>query len=226
MRKEALHVDGFIIAVTNPWMVAFLLIVGSVTFVWQLYDARFSWKGTISFLCFLLFFSTHLAAGLTGIGAVILFVIGLILLIIELFLPGGVIGLIGFGTLVASIFLAAKHSPFITSSLTVAIVSALITMFLLSKVFRKKMVLFQKIVLTDAQSNEKGYVSHAARFDLIGKRGYALTVLRPSGTALIENERVDVVTEGEYIERNRPLEVIKVDGLKVVVREIMNKEEK
>jgi membrane-bound ClpP family serine protease len=213
-------VDGLIIALTNAWVVAFLLIVGSVTFVWQLYDARFSWKGTISFLCFLLFFSTHLAAGLTGIGAFILFAVGLILLTIELFVPGGVIGFIGLGTLISSIFLTAKHSPFITLSLAVAIASALITMLLLNKVFKKRMVLFQKIVLTDRQSNEKGYVSHAARFDLVGKRGYALTVLRPSGTAWIENERVDVVTEGEYIERNRPLEVVRVDGLKVVVREI------
>ncbi len=74
-------------------------------------------------------------------------------------------------------------------------------------------------MLTDEQRNEEGYVSHEARVDLIGKCGVAITVLRPAGTALIDDERVDVVTEGEYIERHRPIEVVDVDGLKVVVRE-------
>ncbi|CUA79940.1 NfeD family protein [Anoxybacillus suryakundensis] len=215
----------FIIAFTHPFLAALLLIVGSVLFVWQLYDARWSWKGTGSLVCFLLFFSSHLAAGLTTFGAIMLFAIGLILLVIELFVPGGVIGLLGLGTLVWSLFLAAKHSPFITVSLAVAVVSALMMGLWLSRVSKKKMMLFEKIVLTDEQRNEKGYVSHEARIDLIGKRGVSLTVLRPSGTALIDGGRVDVVTEGEYIERNRPIEVVYVDGLKIVVREWKKEEE-
>lgn len=216
---------GFIIAFTHPFLAALLLIAGSVLFVWQLYDARWGWKGTGSLVCFLLFFSSHLAAGLTTFGAIMLFTIGLILLVIELFVPGGVIGLLGLGTLLWSLFLAAKHSPFITVSLAVAVVSALMMGLWLSRVSKKKMMLFEKIVLTDEQRNEKGYVSHDARVDLIGKRGVALTVLRPAGTALIDDERVDVVTEGEYIERNRPIEVVYVDGLKIVVREWKKEEE-
>ena len=216
---------GFIIAFTHPFLAALLLIAGSVLFVWQLYDARWGWKGTGSLVCSLLFFSSHLAAGLTTFGAIMLFTIGLILLVIELFVPGGVIGLLGLGTLLWSLFLAAKHSPFITVSLAVAVVSALMMGLWLSRVSKKKMMLFEKIVLTDEQRNEKGYVSHDARVDLIGKRGVALTVLRPAGTALIDDERVDVVTEGEYIERNRPIEVVYVDGLKIVVREWKKEEE-
>ncbi len=216
---------GFIIAFTHPFLAALLLIAGSVLFVWQLYDARWGWKGTVSLICFLLFFSSHLAAGLTTFGAIMLFTIGLILLVIELFVPGGVIGFLGLGTLVWSLFLAAKHSPFVTMSLAVAIVGALMMGLWLSRVSKKKMALFEKIVLTDEQRNEEGYVSHEARMDLVGKRGVAITVLRPAGTALIDGERVDVVTEGEYIERHRPIEVIHVDGLKVVVRECKKEEE-
>lgn len=216
---------SLIVAFTHPFLAALLLIAGSVLFVWQLYDARWGWKGTGSFICFLLFFSSHLAAGLTGVGAMMLFAIGLILLVIELFVPGGVIGFLGLGTLVWSLFLAAKYSPFVTMSLAVAIVGALMMGLWLSRVSKKKMALFEKIVLTDEQRNEEGYVSHEARMDLVGKRGVAITVLRPAGTALIDGERVDVVTEGEYIERHRPIEVIHVDGLKVVVRECKKEEE-
>ncbi|WP_231563754.1 hypothetical protein [Anoxybacillus sp. KU2-6(11)] len=46
---------SFIIAFTHPFLAALLLIVGSVLFVWQLYDARWGWKGTGSLVCFLLF---------------------------------------------------------------------------------------------------------------------------------------------------------------------------
>ncbi|WP_035019463.1 NfeD family protein [Anoxybacillus flavithermus] len=215
----------FIIAFTHPFLAALLLIAGSVLFVWQLYDARWGWKGTGSLICFLLFFSSHLAAGLTTFGAIMLFAIGLILLVIELFVPGGVIGVAGLSTLVWSLFLAAKHSPFITISLAIAVVSALMMGLWLSRVSKKKMALFEKMVLTDEQRNEQGYVSHETRVDLIGKQGVSLTVLRPAGTALIDGERVDVVTEGEYIERHRPIEVIHVDGLKVVVRECKKEEE-
>ena len=56
------------------------------------------------------------------------------------------------------------------------------------------------------------------RTDLLGKSGVAKTALRPSGSALIEGERVDVVTEGNLIEAGTPLRVVAVEGLRVVVR--------
>jgi membrane-bound serine protease (ClpP class) len=80
--------------------------------------------------------------------------------------------------------------------------------------------LFQKIILKDSTNTEKGYVSSKNRTDLIGKRGYALTMLRPSGTAMIDKERVDVVTEGSFIAANKPIIVVKTEGVRVVVREI------
>jgi membrane-bound serine protease (ClpP class) len=52
----------------------------------------------------------------------------------------------------------------------------------------------------------------------IGKRGTALSPLRPAGIAELESERVDVVSQGEYIEANTPIEVVRVDGNRIVVR--------
>ncbi len=52
----------------------------------------------------------------------------------------------------------------------------------------------------------------------LGKNGLAATVLRPAGSALINGEKVDVVTEGEFIESGTPVEVVRIEGVRVVVR--------
>ncbi|HAH98667.1 MAG TPA: hypothetical protein DCO70_04980, partial [Verrucomicrobiales bacterium] len=56
--------------------------------------------------------------------------------------------------------------------------------------------------------------------ELINQSGSAYTDLRPSGKAVIGDERVDVVTEGSYIEKDQPIKVVAVEGKRVVVREI------
>ena len=63
-------------------------------------------------------------------------------------------------------------------------------------------------------------MSNVNRTDLLGKEGIALTVLRPSGTAVINNERLDVVTEGDFIDQNTKITVIKVEGVRIVVRKV------
>lgn len=82
------------------------------------------------------------------------------------------------------------------------------------------MVLFNRMILFDKSGNEQGYVSNVNRTDLLGKEGIALTMLRPSGTAIINNERLDVVTEGGFVDQNRKIKVIKVEGVRIVVREL------
>ena len=66
---------------------------------------------------------------------------------------------------------------------------------------------------------EQGYVSQVTRTELIGKEGITITPLRPSGTVLFEEERLDVVSEGNFIEKDKKVEIIHVEGVKVVVRE-------
>ena len=53
-----------------------------------------------------------------------------------------------------------------------------------------------------------------------GKKGIALTTLRPSGTAEINGKRVDVVTESSYVEQGKKIKVIAAEGMRVVVKEI------
>jgi membrane-bound serine protease (ClpP class) len=63
-----------------------------------------------------------------------------------------------------------------------------------------------------------GYIAAAPRHDLVGQDGVALTDLRPAGTAQIGPERVDVVTEGEYVAQGRAVRVVRSEGYRHVVR--------
>jgi membrane-bound serine protease (ClpP class) len=88
------------------------------------------------------------------------------------------------------------------------------------KFFNKKIMLFNKMVLFDSARKEDGYVSNKDRTDLLGKNGLTLTMLRPAGTAIFMDERVDVVTEGGFIAKDVKIKVIKVEGVRIVVREL------
>ena len=108
-------------------------------------------------------------------------------------------------------------------SILIAMFIAVIGMVILMKFFGKKLHVFNKFVLTDATTTEEGYVSNTNRIELIGKIGEAITPLRPAGTIVVDNERIDVVSEGSYIDAGKKVEVVKVEGSRIVVREIKGK---
>jgi len=76
------------------------------------------------------------------------------------------------------------------------------------------------LILHKNIDERSGYAAEIKVKDLVGKKGIALTDLRPSGTALIENKRVDVVTFGNYITKGTNLIIVNEEGSKVVVEEI------
>jgi membrane-bound serine protease (ClpP class) len=206
--------------ITNPVVVSILLTIGSLGLVVELYSPGFGIPGIMGISSLLLFFYGHLVAGLAGMESIILFVIGIVLVLLEFVLPGGIIGLIGLGAILTSFFLAGSSVMVIGVSLLVALVATVIVSIILVKVFGKKLHAFKKIILFDSTNTESGYVSNKNREDLIGKQGIAFTTLRPSGTAIIDEERLDVVTQGNYIEKNTKIEVIKTEGSRIVVREV------
>lgn len=205
--------------VTNPIIIPILLTIASLGLVIELYTPGFGLPGIAGITALLLFFYGHYIAGLAGNESLLLFILGIILLIAELFVPGGIIGFIGFGSILLSILLTGESLVFMGISLLIALVSAIIVMVILVKIFGKKIRIFNKLVLRDQTSTEEGYVSHKTRTDLLNKKGTALTPLRPSGTIMIDQERIDAVSEGEFIESGAQVIVVKVEGVRVVVRE-------
>jgi len=204
--------------ITNPIVVPILLSIGSLGLVVELYSPGFGIPGIMGISALLLFFYGHLVAGLAGMESIILFVVGIVLILLEFVLPGGIIGLIGLGAVLTSFFMAGSSVWLIGTSLLIALVATIVVSIILIKVFGKKLHAFKKIILFDSTNTESGYVSNKNREDLLGKQGIAFTTLRPSGTAIINGERLDVVTEGNYIAKDSKIEVVKTEGSRIVVR--------
>ncbi|WP_083954015.1 NfeD family protein [Cytobacillus eiseniae] len=208
--------------ITNPVIIPILLSIGSIGLVVELYSPGFGIPGLMGISALLLFFYGHLVAGLAGFETLILFLIGIGLIIAEFFLPGGIAGTLGTAAIFGSLFLASDNVIHMGISILIAISVAILASILMIKVFGKKMKIFRKMILTDATKTEQGYVSNKNRLELIGLEGYAVTALRPSGTIVIEDERIDAVSEGAFILKDARVRVVKAEGSRIVVREITN----
>jgi membrane-bound serine protease (ClpP class) len=204
--------------ITHPVVVPILLTIGSLGLVLELYSPGFGIPGFMGLSALLMFFYGHLVAGLAGFETLILFVVGIALVILEFFLPGGIAGAIGTISIVGSLFLASENVVHMGISILIAIGVSILASIIMIRVFGKKMSLFKKIILTDSTNTESGYVSNRNRTELLGEEGLTLTALRPAGTVQIGKERLDVVSEGEYISKDQTVVVVKVEGPRIVVR--------
>lgn len=150
--------------------------------------------------------------------SIILFVVGIIFIVIEMEMPGfGVFGVLGVISLVACIFVTAKtftQGIIMTSVLIVVVVILLAVMAALAS----KGYLPKGMKLTESTSAELGFSGAKDMKHLVGKTGKTLTKLRPVGDADFDGVRLDVISRGEYIEKDSVIEVIEVEGNRIVVR--------
>lgn len=229
-RTEVTFAEKLARLITHPVIVPILLSIGSLGLVLELYTPGFGIPGIMGAASLILFFYGHLVAGLAGMESIILLVAGIIMILLELFLPGGILGLLGFVSIIASLLLTGDDLGYMGLSVSIALIITIIGSIIFYKLFGLKGGFFKNIILSDSTSTEKGYVSNRTRTELVGKEGMTITPLRPSGTALFSDERIDVVTEGGFIDRNKRVKIVKTEGSRIIVREItikgLNEEDK
>ncbi len=211
--------------VTNPIVIPILLSIASLGLVIELYSPGFGVSGIMGLSALGLFFFGHLIAGFAGYESILLLFIGIILIIVEFFVPGGIVGIIGAVFILLSLLLAGADFVQMGYSILIAMLIAVIGMVVLMKFFGKKLHMFNKLVLKDATTTEEGYVSNVNRLELIGKKGIAVTPFRPAGVVSIDGERIDAVSDGSYIDAKKHVEVIKVEGSRIVVRAVLEETE-
>ena len=215
---------------TNPIVSTILIMIGFFGLMAEIKTPGWGLPGTVSLVALALFFGSSYILELASALEIILFIAGVILLAVEIFvIPGfGFTGISGIILIVASIFLTLTGAmpyfdfDFIGGAiiqLAIALIGSLILIFLLAK-FLPKSSAFSKLVLSEAETSDKGFVSYPSEKKLIGAEGIALTTLRPAGSAQINGKRVDVVTDWDYIEKGKKIRVLRVEGIKVVVEEV------
>lgn len=145
-----------------------------------------------------------------------LLIIGVALLLLETVLPGMIAGMIGVGCLVAGVVMGyTTYGPGTGNLILLGVVSGLILLGVLWIRFFPDSR-YGRMFVTRRTVGELGIEQP----ELLNQVGTAMTNLRPSGTALINGQRVDVVTEGALIERGQAVKVVAVEGLRVVVRAV------
>lgn len=211
---------------TNPIIVTLLLTIAFVGLMFELFSPGFGASGILGLISLALFFYGHTVAGFAGYETVLLFMIGLGFIIAEFFVPGGIVGLIGGALVIISLLFTGESVVHMAYSILIAMAIAIIGMVVLVKFLGKNLHLLSKLILKDATTTEEGYVSNVNRIELLGKEGITLTPLRPSGSVIVGNEKLDVVSDGSYIDSDKKVKIIEVEGSRIVVREIKEREEK
>jgi membrane-bound serine protease (ClpP class) len=215
----------------QPLISSILIILGLVGIFAEIKSPGFGFPVIIGFISLLLFFGSSYILQLASVINIVLFIIGIILLLLEIFvIPGSAItGVIGVILIIGSIFLSlvGNNLPFWDSSnvsratiqLSASLVSAFILIYFLAK-FLPKSTVFSRLVLSNEEKADQGFVSYPSIKELVGMEGIALTTLRPAGSAEFNGQRYDVVADWEYIPKGNKIKIIRVEGIKVVVKEL------
>ncbi len=212
----------------NPIVSTLLLSLGVLGFMAEVKAGTHGVGLLIGLVAFGLFFGSSLILGLAGMGVIILLGLGLLAIAIEAFvIPGhGFTGVLGLLMVSAAVIMAmlGNHptSGDVLRAFTVLVSSLVLTA---SGIFTFVRHLpssgrFSGLLLKSAGRSSEGFISAPLRNDLIGHDGVALTDLRPSGTVRVGEERIDVITEGEYIPAGSPVRVVRSEGYRLIVRPV------
>ncbi len=148
----------------------------------------------------------------------ILFIVGLVMLAAEIFMPGfGIVGGLGLVLLVIGIVLTAET---VLEAVVMILILLAVTGVVLYIILRsaKKGKLSKKLILWSSAKKEEGFSAVEDHSVLVGRTGTALTMLRPAGTAEFDGHRMDVVTEGAFIAQGTRIRVIRTEGRRIVVQ--------
>lgn len=208
---------------TLPMVAILLLVVGVIAIGLEFIKPGVTIPGLVGVVSLTLFFMGNMLVGTAGWLEVGLAFLGVLLLVIEAFIPGfGVFGVGGIFSVAASVFLSVDSPKRATMYLMWTSLAFMFTLFAILRGLSKR-GLGKALTLRD-RLDGKSYVPERADLSgMVGKEGRALSTLRPAGTAQFGAQRIDVVTEGEFIASGTPVKVIRVDGARVLVRSLVEK---
>lgn len=221
----------------SPWIAAWLLFGAIFLLSTEMSNPGVGIPGFLGTICLMLFFWSQYLDGNANWLEILLFVVGVVFVVLEVFvIPGfGVFGIGGLVMIVAGIVLASQTFIIPRNSEELARLPVSLSMvlaagggFMAGIFFIRKylttMPVFRRIMLQPPSADES--ISPAQRelkeslvdrTHLMGKSGQAVTPLVPAGKAQIGNELIDVITDGRLIEKGQVIRVIEITGNRVLV---------
>ena len=212
---------------THPVVSSLLMTLGIMGIIVEIRVPGFGLPGVMGLVSLGLFFWGHTLVRLAGWEEFLLVSLGLILVTMEIFfIPGfGIAGIFGILALMGGLGLSLIGSGAtwdswlsalgqVSLSILIAILAAL---FLLR--YFQRLPFGKRLLLKTSLLSKEGYASSPeGDKQWLGKRGTAATDLHPSGLAHLNGDRVDVVSDGDFINAGQAVEVVRVDGNRIVVR--------
>lgn len=166
------------------------------------------------------FWGSQYVKGLVDLSQIAVFLAGILCIIIEMLMPTvGLLAGAGVAAMLYSVVMTlggdinAVYAMFVSFAMAVFIFALIVKKLPSSK-------LWNRLTLKDKSNTANGYVSAEPREELLGKRGIVVTELRPSGSALIADKLVDVISEGAFLTKGEKIIVVAVNGNRVLVRKV------
>ena len=212
----------------------FLLFIGLMSLFTEFKVPGFGLPGIVAIICFGLVFGSNYVVGLASYTDIIIFLLGVIFLLLEIFvIPGfGITGITGIILIFVSFYLASQSFvipkfPWEFSlardwgiQFSLVIIMFFICSMLLAKYLPKSSI-GKKVFLQTQLSGQTGFVDSDKDYSsLLGAAGTALSILRPSGKAKFADEILDVISDEGFIDQGKSIKVIEVKGKKIFVQEI------
>ncbi|MBS1903680.1 MAG: nodulation protein NfeD [Bacteroidetes bacterium] len=218
--------DEVIRFLTLPMVSSILILIGLVGIFYTIKTGHVGMITLTSIAALILFFTAQYVTQIAPIMALVLFLVGIFLFLIELTpIPSfGVAAVLGLTGVFLGLFLALagdlraltpERIRTTSEVLAGALLGFIVAMFIIIR-YAPGWGLMRKFVHQVSSSSTTAISS--GRNDLLGRFGLAITPLRPSGTAMIDGKHVDVVTTGEFVPAGSSVEVVQIAASKIVVR--------
>jgi membrane-bound serine protease (ClpP class) len=234
--QELTAMDKIIGFLINPVVsgILIILIIGGIYF--ELQAPGIGFASVIAVIAALMYFAPLYLEGLADHWEILIFIVGIILIAIEIFaIPGfGVAGITGIVFVVTGLTLSLINnvgfdfSPVnfnkVLSSLFLVIISifvSIVSSYFITKSLFSHNRLFGSLALETVASAEEGYSASDSRYrEMVGKKGTAHSILRPVGKVMIDGEMYDATAITGYIEKGQEIEVVRYETGQLFVKKI------
>ena len=214
---------------TNPVVASLLTTFGFLGILFELQSPGWGIPGFVGLACLILSLSASYIAQLATMSDMLFVLTGLALILLEvLVIPGfGIAGLGGIGLMIYGLYLLLLPDIPVSEEVLgqamdgflIGLVGAVIGVVLLAKLMIKTKF-WEQLTAPDTQKKEDGYSNTFGWESLQGETGNADTDLHPSGWVRVKDQRIFVVSEGEFIEEGKEIKILSVDGNRILVREL------